>query len=283
MITIGEYQQLSILRATSVGLFLGDEDGNDILLPHKYVPREFRLGDSIRVFCYLDHDERPVATTLEPYITRNNFGLLQAAEVNELGAFMDWGLEKHLFVPFREQARRMEQGKYYLVYMYLDEKTNRLTGSSKTDRFLQNQNLTVKEGDAVDLMVYRFTDLGVEMIINEKHKGLVFSNDVYATLKLGARCTGFVKKIREDHKIDLSLQPLGYQNLEPSAQKVYTELLKHNGYLPLHDHSDPEEIKHLLQMSKKNFKRAVGVLYKQHKIDLEKKGIRIRSEESPVK
>lgn len=279
MIAIGEYQQLSILRATSVGLFLGDDDGNDILLPHKYVPREFRLGDSIRVFCYLDHDERPVATTLEPYITRNNFGLLQAVEVNDLGAFMDWGLEKHLFVPFREQARRMERGKYYLVYMYLDDKTSRLTGSSKTDRFLQNQELTVKEGDAVDLMVYRFTDLGVEMIINDKHKGLVFSSDVYATLKLGARCKGYIKKIREDHKIDLSLQPFGHQNLEPSAQKVYNELLRHDGFLSLHDHSDPEEIKQMLQMSKKNFKRAVGVLYKQHKITLEKEGIRIRLED----
>ena len=172
MIELGKYNTLEILRDTSVGLFLGDGEGNDILLPNKYVPEEYEIGDSLTVFCYLDHSERPVATNLHPDIIVNEFQLLKVVEVNEFGAFMDWGLEKHLLVPFREQRSKMQEGHWYVVFCYLDQQSNRLVASNKIDRFLSNDTLSVKEGDVVELIVTRLTDLGYEVIINNSHKGL---------------------------------------------------------------------------------------------------------------
>ena len=273
MIKIGVFNTLNILRHTSVGLFLGDEDGNEILLPNKYVPENYHIGDSINVFCYLDHEERPVAVTLTPKITLNSFALLKVADVTDLGAFMDWGMEKHLFVPFKEQARKMELGKWYLVYMYEDEKTGRLVGSSKTDRFLSNENVELNRFDNVDLIVYRYTDLGVEVIVNGKYKGLVYKDEIYRKLHLGERLTGVVKKVRDDNKIDISIEQLGFNNLEPSAEKVLSALEENSGFLGLHDKSDPAMIKEVLGMSKKSFKKAIGVLYKKKNIRIEDDGI----------
>ena len=273
MIKIGQYNTLTILRETSVGLFLGDEEGNDILLPNKYVPNLYDIGDNLSVFCYLDHDERPVATTIEPYINLNDFAMLKVMEVNKVGAFLDWGLEKHLFVPFKEQARKMEEGKWYLVYLYLDDETGRLAASSKTNQFISNEELTVEENEEVDLIVSRFTDLGTEVIINKKHKGLVYNDETYERLKLGERKKGFIKKIREDHKIDVSLQPLGVKVIEPSAEKVLDALKRNRGFLGLHDKSEAEDISSILGMSKKTFKKAIGSLYKQKKILIKEDGI----------
>ncbi|SFS99953.1 hypothetical protein SAMN04487906_2425 [Zhouia amylolytica] len=273
MIKIGEYNTLEILRLTSVGLFLGDEEENDILLPNKYVPENYEIGDKLKVFCYLDHDERPVATTLKPKIILNNFALLQAVEVNEIGAFMDWGLEKHLFVPYREQARKMEKGKWYLVYLYMDEETDRLVASSKTNNFISNEELSVEKFEEVDLIVSRHTEMGVEVIVNQRHKGLVYENEIYSDLHLGDRLKGVVKKIRDDHKIDISLQQIGYKNIEPTAQKILKELEDNNGFLGLHDKSDADLIKEMLGMSKKSFKKAIGSLYKQKLIQIKEDGI----------
>lgn len=273
MIKIGEYNTLNILRHTSVGLFLGDEDGNEILLPNKYVPESYHIGDSINVFCYLDHEERPVAVTLTPKITLNSFALLKVADVTPVGAFMDWGMEKHLFVPFKEQARKMELGKWYLVHMYRDDQTGRLVGSSKTDRFLNNDQVTLNRFDDVDVMVYRYTDLGVEVIVDGKYKGLVYKDEIYKKLSLGERLKGVVKKVRDDQKIDISLEKIGFKNLEPSAEKVLQLLESQKGYLDLHDKSDPELIKEKLGMSKKSFKKAIGVLYKKKNIRIEEDGI----------
>lgn len=273
MIKVGQYNKLEILRETSVGLFLGSNEGEDILLPNKYVPENFDIGDEIEVFCYLDHEERPVATTLKPYITLNHFSLLQVKEVNQIGAFLDWGLEKHLFVPFREQARKMETGKRYLVYMYLDEETNRLVGSSKTNRFIDNSELTVDEMEEVDLIVSRYTDLGVEVIINEKHKGLIYNNELFRKISLGEKLKGYIKKIRPGNKLDISLQQSGYKNIEPSAEKILSVLKSENGFLRLNDKSSPGEITGLLQMSKKTFKKALGNLYKQKLVLIKEDGI----------
>jgi len=273
MINIGQYNKLKILRETSVGLFLGSNDGEDILLPNKYVPENFDIGDEIEVFCYLDHDERPVATTLKPYITLNHFSLLQVKEVNQIGAFLDWGLEKHLFVPFREQARKMEAGKRYLVYMYLDEETERLVGSSKTNRFIDNSELTVHETEEVNLIISRYTDLGVEVIINEKHKGLIYNNELFRKVNLGEKLIGYIKKIRPGNKLDISLQQSGYKNIEPSAEKILDVLRSQNGFLRLNDKSNPDEITDLLQMSKKTFKKALGNLYKQKLVVIKEDGI----------
>lgn len=275
MIRIGEHNTLEILRLTSVGLYLGDADDNDILLPNKYVPEYYEIGDKIEVFCYLDHEERPVATTLTPKILLNDFAMLKAVEVNEIGAFLDWGLEKHLFVPFREQARKMEEGKWYLVYLYLDEETGRLVASSKTNRFISNEELTVSKFDEVDLIVSRYTELGVEVIINKKHKGLVYENEIFEKLRLGDKRKGVIKKIREDNKIDVSFQQIGYKNIEPSAQKVLDELANSGGFLGLHDKSDSDLIRDLLGMSKKTFKKAIGSLYKQKLITITDDGIRL--------
>ncbi|MFK7813847.1 MAG: S1 RNA-binding domain-containing protein [Maribacter sp.] len=273
MIRLGEYNTLEILRDTSVGLFLGDDEGNDILLPIKYMPETFEIGDKLEVFCYLDYDERPVATNLEPGILVNEFQLLKVVDVSEYGAFLDWGLEKHLLVPFREQRSKMQEGQWYVVFCYLDEKSNRLVASNKLDRFLSNEKLTVRVREKVELIVTRQTDLGWEVIINNKHKGLVYNNEVFKEIAIGNVMPGVIKEIRSDNKIDISLQPLGEKILEPAANKIFSTLEAHGGYLPLHDKSDPESIRQELQMSKKTFKKGVGTLYKARKIEIKEDGI----------
>lgn len=272
MIEIGKYNTLKIERDTQVGLYL--TDGNeDILLPNKYVPREFEIGEELIVFVYLDHEERPVATTLEPYIYLNEFALLRVNYTNKFGAFLNWGLEKDLFVPFREQARPMEKGKRYLVYMYLDEKSNRLAASSKINQFLNNETLTVEEGEEVDLIVSHITDMGINVIINEQHKGLMYKDEVYEDLRTGDRVKGFIKMIRPDNKIDVTLQKTGFEGIEPNAEKILDELRASRGFLRLNDSSHPEDIKTVLRMSKKTFKKAIGTLYKQKLIEIKEDGI----------
>jgi len=273
MIEIGKYNTLKIDRDTQVGLFLTDGK-EDVLLPNKYVPKVFEIGDEINVFVYLDHEERPVATTLEPYILLNEFALLRVNYTNNVGAFMDWGMEKDILVPFKEQARPMEKGKRYLVYLYMDEKTNRLVASSKTNQFLNNENITVEPGEEVDLIVSHITDLGINVIINEKHKGLVYKDEVYdERIRTGDRTHGFIKTIRPDGKIDVSLQKLGFENIEPNAERILDELRANRGFLRLTDNSHPEDIKTVLKMSKKTFKKAIGTLYKQKQIEIREDGI----------
>lgn len=272
MIEIGKYNTLKIERDTQVGLYL--TDGNeDILLPNKYVPRDFEIGEELIVFVYLDHEERPVATTLEPYIYLNEFALLRVNYTNKFGAFLNWGLEKDLFVPFREQARPMEKSKRYLVYMYLDEKSNRLAASSKINQFLNNETLTVEEGEEVDLIVSHITDMGINVIINEQHKGLMYKDEVYEDLRTGDRIKGFIKMIRPDNKIDVTLQKTGFEGIEPNAEKILDELRASRGFLRLNDNSHPEDIKTVLRMSKKTFKKAIGTLYKQKLIEIKEDGI----------
>ncbi len=272
MIEIGKYNTLKIARDTQVGLYL--TDGNeDVLLPNKYVPREFEIGDELIVFVYLDQEERPVATTLEPYIYLNEFALLRVSYTNKFGAFLNMGLEKDLFVPFREQARPMEEGKRYLVYMYLDEKSNRLVGTSKINKFLNNEELTVEEGEEVDLIISHITDMGINVIINEQHKGLMYKDEVYEDLRTGDRMKGYIKLIRPENKIDVSLQKQGYEGVEPNAEKILDELRASRGFLRLNDASHPEDIKTVLRMSKKTFKKAIGSLYKQKLIEIKDDGI----------
>ncbi|WP_423998940.1 CvfB family protein [Maribacter sp. IgM3_T14_3] len=273
MIELGRKNNLEILRDTSVGLFLGDEEGNDVLLPNKYVPTNYEIGEKITVFCYLDYDERPVATTLEPDIMLGEFRLLQVAEVNEFGAFMQWGLEKHLLVPFREQRVKMKEGQWYVVHCYLDERSGRLVASNKLDKFLSNDTIDLKEWERVNLVVTRQTDLGWEVIVNERHKGLVYFNEVFKPINIGDVIPGCIKTIRKDNKLDISLQPLGTKVLEPAAKKIYEVLVESGGFLGLHDKSSPEEIRDVFQMSKKTFKKGLGTLYKDRKIKIESDGI----------
>jgi predicted RNA-binding protein (virulence factor B family) len=269
---IGHYNTLTIARETKVGLFLTD-GSTDVLLPLKYVPKSYAIGDEIVVFVYLDHEERPVATTLEPYILLDEFGLLRVNYVNQFGAFLDWGLEKDIFVPFKEQARPMEKGKRYLVFAYMDEKTNRIVASSKTNQFLNNDNLTVTVGDEVDLIISHITEVGINVIINDQHKGLLYKDEVYDDIKPGDRLTGYIKNIRPDHKIDVTLQKFGYSKVEPNAEKILNELRASRGFLRLTDNSHPEDIKTVLKMSKKVFKKAIGALYKEKLIEIKEDGI----------
>lgn len=273
MIELGNYNELEIVRDTSVGLFLSSDTGAEILLPNKYVPKSFEIGEKLNVFCYLDHEERPVATTLKPLVRRNTFGFLKVIEVNKIGAFLDWGLEKHLFVPFREQRDKMKEGQWYVVYCYMDERSFRLVASNKLDKFLSNESLTVSYGEEVDLLVTRLTDLGWEVIINDRHKGLVFSNEIFKRMAVGNAMKGYIKNIRPDNKIDVSLEPLGQKVLEPAAAKIYKVLMDHGGFLGLHDKSDPKDITRELEMSKKTFKKGIGTLYKARKIEIREDGI----------
>lgn len=275
MLSLGTYHTLTIDRDTPPGLFLTDDQRNEILLPNKYKPENFEIGDEIEVFVYLDHDERPVATTLKPYAELDEFGYLRCVETNNLGAFLDWGLEKHLFVPFMEQAYKMKKGEWYLIFCYLDLDTNRLVASSKVNSFLDNSELTVEPFEQVDLIVTNKTDLGFNVIVNKLHQGLIYNDEIFQELRTGDRLTGTVKKIRPDGKIDVTLQRPGYRSIEPNAQRVLTELELKGGFLPLHDKSTPEEIRHIMEMSKKSFKKAVGTLYKQRLVELKDDGVHL--------
>lgn len=273
MIELGNYNTLKILRSTSVGLFLGDEDVDDLLLPTKYVPEDFEIGGELDVFCYLDNEERPIATTLRPYIKRNDFGYLRVAEVNDYGAFLDWGLEKHLLVPFREQRIKMRPGQWYVVHCYLDEKSFRLVATTRLNKFLDNDPAGIKVSDEVKLLVSRKSDLGWDVIVNNRYKGLVFENEVFKSIEIGDFLPGYVKNMRPDGKLDIILQPLGVKVLEPAAQMIYDKLIAAEGVLRVHDKSDPEDIKAMFQMSKKTFKKAIGTLYRDRKIEIREDGI----------
>lgn len=277
MFEIGKYTTLIILRETDPGLYLGKEEGTEdvILLPHKYKPETFEIGDEIEVFIYLDHEERPIATTLDPFVKLNEFGYLRCADVTNHGAFMDWGLEKHLFVPFKEQARPMKVDNWYIVYLYLDEKTNRLAGSSKTNQFLQNDQLSIKAYDEVDVLITHLTEKGANVIINGLHKGLIYLEDIFEDIRTGDRLKAFVKKVRDDNKVDIVLQKQGYRSIEPNAQYILDELKAAGGFIPLHDKSSPETIKETLGLSKKSFKKAIGSLYKDKQIIIKEDGIEL--------
>jgi len=273
MIEIGKHNRLIVLRNTSVGLYLGDQEGQDILLPIKYIPEGIDINDEIEVFVYRDSEDRLIATTLEPRIQLNGFASLRVKDVNDFGAFLDWGLEKDLMVPYREQMTRMRVGQYQIVYLYVDEKTGRLAATNKLDRFLEVEPVDLSEGQKVDLLVWTETDLGYNVIINQKYKGLLYKNQIFSVVEPGDEVTGYIKHLREDGKIDVSLQQQGFAAIEANAQIVLDVLKKNNGFLPLTDDSSPEDIMDHMQMSKKTFKKAIGTLYKQRLIELQDKGI----------
>ncbi len=276
MINIGEYNTLEILRDTEPGLFLGDADENEVLLPNRYVPEHFEIGDSIDVFIYLDNEERIIATTDKPYIASGEFAVLRCNDVTNYGAFLDWGLVKELFCPFKEQAFPMKKGGWYLVHCYLDEKTERLVASSKTNRFLNNTELTVSEFDEVDLIISHPSDIGMNVIVNNKHFGLIYKDNIFQDLSIGDTLKGIVKKVRPGNKIDIALGKVGYRNIEPNADMIMKVLEDNSGFMPLHDKSSPEAIKEQLQMSKKNFKKAIGTLYKKKLITIKEDGVYLK-------
>lgn len=265
---VGKYNTLQILRGTSVGMYLGDEEGNDVLLPHKYIPENAQIGESIEVFIYRDSEDRLIATTLKPLILLNQFAILEVVAATQFGAFLDWGLEKDLFVPFKEQNHKLQKGQYVPVYLYLDEQTDRVVASAKVHKYFKNlDGVDLDEGQEVDLLVFEKTELGHNVVVNNLYKGLVYENETFRRLAWGDTTKGYVKLIRDEGKIDISLQPLGFlKTLEPNQKAILDKLQQSGGTLNLSDNSDPIEIQEVLEMSKKAFKKAIGVLYKDKKI-----------------
>lgn len=273
MLKLGQHNTLEILRKTSVGLYLGDQEGNDILLPNKYCSPEMEIGANIEVFVYKDHEQRWVATTLSPAVKVNEFAYLRVKSISDIGAFLDWGLEKDLFVPFREQNIKMERGQSYVIFLYEDPQTQRLVASAKLNRFFQNDKIDIAPGSLVDLLVFETTPLGFNVIIDQRFKGLIYHADIYQKINIGDQLQGYIKLIREDGGIDISLQAKGLKRLETGAEKIIEHLKQNKGFVNLTDKSSPEEILSKFQMSKKNFKQSVGILFKQRLIRIETDGI----------
>lgn len=279
MFKLGTYQTLNVARITEFGYFLQDTSSKkeeEVLLPNKLAFRDLQKGENVRVFLYKDGEERITATMQEPEITLNEVGYLQVKDANNFGAYLEWGLDKDLFVPHREQTETMQEHQSYLVYMYIDEQTNRLAASMKIDRFMDNEEITVEEEDKVDLWIWQETDLGYKVIINNRHEGLIYHNEFFSDVHYGDHTTGYIKQIRQDKKIDVTLRPIGYKKVEPNAQHILQRLKQLGGYLDLHDKSDPDEIRDRLEMSKKTFKKAIGSLYKEEIIRIEDDGIYLR-------
>jgi predicted RNA-binding protein (virulence factor B family) len=272
---LGEYNVLTILRITTVGAYLGDEFDNDVLLPNKYLTQQMSVGEDITVFLYNDSEDRLVATTEKPFIVLNQFAYLQVKEVTPYGAFLDWGLEKDLLVPFREQTNKLEEGKYYLIYLMLDESTNRLVATAKTNKKYSTDTSEIELEKEVDLLICETFDLGVKVIVNGKHLGIVYLSDLTRRLRRGDHEIGYVFKIREDGKLDVRLEQSGYQKIEPSAERLIALMKNRNGTLFLTDKSDPDDIRDQVGMSKKTFKQAVGNLYKNKLIQLNPDSISI--------
>lgn len=256
-----------------IGLYLADETGEEVLLPKQYTSTRLKLGDECRVFVYKDTTNRLVATLQEPTLTLHEFAALEATNVTEHGAFMDWGLDKDLFVPFSEQKKPIQVGKWYMIYLYLDETTDRLVGSNLVNRFLNKTHVNLKVGEEVDLIAFEKTDLGFNVIVNNAFKGLVYANEVYQEVHFGERLKGYVKRVRPDEKIDIILQRPGFAHIDACEAVILEKIKENNGFLPLHDKSDAEEISDKLSMSKKAFKKAIGGLYRQRRIRLEEDGI----------
>ncbi len=277
MIKIGEYNTLKVIKQKEMGVFL-DDGAEGILLPRRFVPPGTRIGDELKVFLYHDGEDRVIATTLQPRGVLGDIVRLKVVNTTPQGAFMDWGLMKDIFVPKSQQISFMRPGGEYLVKIYKDERTGRLAATERIEPSLSNDELTVKEKDVVDLLVYRQSDLGYVVIINNRHTGILHFNEVFRDIRIGDRFQGFVKTILPGNKIDVVAGKPGYERVEDESEKILRLLKENDGYLPYHDKSSPEEIYSFFDMSKKTFKMTTGALYKQRKIELTKSGIKLLAE-----
>ncbi len=275
---IGAYNYLRVERATSVGWFLKDDEGEEVLLPNKWAPPQISEGAKLKVFVYLDSEERPIATTQKPLATVGDFAHLKVRQVTSFGAFLEWGLEKDLLVPFSEMEVPMEAGRSYPMALYLDAKTNRVVASSRLKRFFKTNTEDLEKHQEVSILVWNKSELGVQAVVENSFAGLLYHNELFEPLNIGQQRMAYISNIRADGKLDLRLQKPGVANIEPNAAKIL-EALKASpqGFLPLHDKSEPEAISAALGMSKKTFKKAVGTLYKQKLIEIKNgKGIQLK-------
>jgi len=275
MADIGKYNTLRIVKFTDFGVYLDGSELGEILLPRRYVRGDLRAGDRVEIFLYLDSEDRLVATTEKPLAIVGEFAFLKVKAVNEVGAFLDWGLPKDLLVPFREQRLPMAEGRSYFVFLYFDGASRRIAASARLNKFIDPAPPAYAEGQAVDLLIVKRTELGFSAIINNAHWGVLYENEIFQDLHIGQRVKGFVKKVREDQKIDLRLQKSGYLKVTDLTETILNALRDNGGFLEITDHSPPEKIKALFGTSKKAFKMAVGALYKKRLIALEDKGLRL--------
>ena len=275
MAQIGRINNLTIKSRRGSGVLLDGGESGDILLPKKYVPGNCQPGDEVEVFVYADSEGRLRATTQEPYATVGQFAKLRVVAKASSGAYLDWGLQKDLLVPRSEQQARMEEGKSYVVFVFLDERTNRVAASSKLEKFLDLKPPNYDEGEEVDLVIYETTDLGYKVVVNNAHGGMVYHNEVFQKLVIGQQLKGYIKKIREDLKIDVSLQKPGYEAVDGISRTILNAIKDHGGRLGLTDKSPPEEIYSLFGVSKKTFKKAIGALYKKRLITIDTDGIKL--------
>lgn len=273
MAHIGKYNTLKVLRKVDFGFYLDGGDAGEILIPGRYAPQNCRIGDSLEVFIYYDSEDRIIATTEKPLATVGQFAYLKVVEVNAFGAFLYWGLPKDLLVPFREQKQKMEEGKSYVVFIYIDADTDRIAASAKLEQFLNHEPANYLPGDQVELIITAITELGYKAAINQRHEGIIYKNEVFEPLKKGQKLTGFVKKVRADGKIDLRLYKEGYEKIDQFSEKILDLLKRENGFVELNDHSQADLIYENLGMSKKSFKQALGNLYKQKLITISDHGI----------
>lgn len=279
MLNLGQLNTLKASRQTDNGIYLIDDEFNEVLLPNKYIPEDLEIGDHLEVFLYKDSEDRLIATTLTPKVMLGGYAALKAKAVGTYGAFFDWGLEKDLMVPYRQQARRVNEGQTYVVYVYLDEMTNRLAGSTKINKTFKDTTVNLSVGDRVKLLPYAISDIGISVVVDNAYHGMLFSNEVFENVEIAKEITGYVKKVRDDNKIDVSLNRQGYKSVDDNVQKLLQVLIDHNGELNLNDKSSPEDIADKLGMSKKIFKKSVGALYKQKQLEITKTGIKLTKPE----
>lgn len=275
MAEIGRINHLKVVRETENGVYLDGENLGEILMPGKFVTEEIKTSGEAAVFVYSDSEDRLVATTEKPYVMTGEFAYLKVVSVSRFGAFLDWGLPKDLLVPFREQKQRMEEGRKYIVYVYTDHQSNRIVATAKIDKYLDNTPPRYSTGSEVDLLIVEETDLGFKAVVNHEHWGILYKNQVFQPMQKGMNVKGYVLQIRDDDKIDLILEKPGYEKIDDMSRKILDVLAENRGFLALSDNSSPEMIQSLLGMSKKNFKKAVGALYKARKIEFRSDGIKL--------
>ena len=282
MLKIGSYNELVVESEVDFGLYL-DSDQGKILLPQKYVSEAFKIGDTIRVFIYTDSEDRLVATTLEPKGAVGDFVFLKAKEIVSFGTFMDWGLEKDLLIPKSEQQERMLPPRKYLIKLCLDEGTGRVYGTAKISANCDKNIEDLKAGQQVDLLIHSLTEIGIMAVVNNRYFGMLYKSETYQELSVGDRCTGYIMRLREDNKIDLTLKEPGYNSVKGSGETIVNLLEQAGGFIPCHDKSSPEEIKEVFSMSKKEFKRAIGGLFKKGILELKETGICLKQGKEPEK
>ncbi|MDR1500669.1 MAG: GntR family transcriptional regulator [Tannerellaceae bacterium] len=274
MFEIGKYNTLKVVKDLDFGLYLDGGEGVEILLPARYVPGNSKPGDEIEVFIYHDNEGRLIATTARPLAIVGQFSFMEVSSVNQMGAFLNWGIMKELLVPFREQKAPMQEGRRYLVYVHVDHVSGRIVASARIDKYLDNTVPSYTHGEEVGILVADETDIGYKVIINNTHWGLVYRSETFRAVGRGDLLRGYIKSVREDDKIDVSLTPPGYRKVKGIAGVIHEALRVHGGFLPVGDKSDPAEIQALFGCSKKAFKQALGALYKEGLITIGKSGIR---------